>query len=165
MRRVPRIAEELLLPDTLRSIHTRHHDDYHAAPRTRPMGSGLDLAARRKDCSTFPVEISLSTIQSDAGTLITSIIRDATVRKAAADALERQVQRRSPRHAATKAAGSYLQHVASTVCSNTRSAMPGRLFRMSWAVRSISTTRIASASVCALSRGWAAYPRRSARTL
>jgi len=86
---------ELLLPEALRPVHQRHRDAYSAAPRTRPMGSGLDLSARRKDGSTFPVEISLSTIQSDAGFLITSIIRDVTERKDAADALERQVQRRT----------------------------------------------------------------------
>jgi len=84
---------ELLLPEARRPVHQRHRAAYGAAPRTRPMGSGLDLSARRKDGSTFPVEISLSTIQSDAGTLITSIIRDVTERKDAADALERQVQR------------------------------------------------------------------------
>jgi PAS domain S-box-containing protein len=86
---------EVLLPEALRPVHQRHRDAYSAAPRTRPMGSGLDLSARRKDGSTFPVEISLSTIQSDAGILITSIIRDVTERKDAADALERQVQRRT----------------------------------------------------------------------
>jgi PAS domain S-box-containing protein len=86
---------EVLLPDALRPVHQRHRDAYSAAPRTRPMGSGLDLSARRKDGSLFPVEISLSTIQSDAGILITSIIRDVTERKDAADALEWQVQRRT----------------------------------------------------------------------
>jgi len=86
---------DLLLPEALRPVHKRHRGAYGAAPRTRPMGSGLDLAARRKDGSTFPVEISLSTIQSDAGILITSIIHDITERKDAADALEWQVQRRT----------------------------------------------------------------------
>ena len=86
---------ELLLPEALRSVHQRHRDAYNAAPRTRSMGSGLDLSARRKDGSTFPVEISLSSIRSDTGVLITSIIRDITERKDAADALEQQVQRRT----------------------------------------------------------------------
>jgi PAS domain S-box-containing protein len=86
---------EVLLPEALRPIHQRHRGAYGAAPRTRPMGSGLALSARRKDGSTFPVEISLSTIQSDAGIRITSIICDVTERKDAADALEQQVQRRT----------------------------------------------------------------------
>jgi two-component system NtrC family sensor kinase len=86
---------ELLLPDALRLVHQRHRDAYAAAPCSRLMGSGLDLSARRKDGSTFSVEVSLSAIQSDVGILITSIIRDVTERKDAADALERQVQRRT----------------------------------------------------------------------
>jgi PAS domain S-box-containing protein len=74
---------ELLLPEELHEVHTHHRRKYIAAPRTRPMGNGLDLAARRKDGSTFPVEISLSTLKVATGPLITSVIRDITDRKRA----------------------------------------------------------------------------------
>jgi two-component system, NtrC family, sensor kinase len=92
-----RPAGGALLPEALRPVHQRHRDAYGAALRTRPrpMGNGMDLSARRKDGSTFPVEISLSTIHGDAGILITSIIHDVTERKDTADTLERQVQRRT----------------------------------------------------------------------
>lgn len=72
---------EMLLPATVRDAHVQHRADYQRAPKTRPMGSGLDLKARRKDGSEFPAEISLSPIESEEGTLITSVIRDITERR------------------------------------------------------------------------------------
>jgi two-component system NtrC family sensor kinase len=81
---------ELLLPQELLAAHVRHRADYLAEPHTRPMGIGLDLAARRKDGSTFPVEISLSALQTDAGLLVTSVIRDVSERKRFEQALAQQ---------------------------------------------------------------------------
>jgi len=78
---------ELLLPENLRAIHVGHRAAYVAEPRTRPMGSGLELAARRKDGQVFPVEISLSAISTPDGMLLTSIVRDVTDRKRAEEAL------------------------------------------------------------------------------
>jgi PAS domain S-box-containing protein len=74
---------ELLLPERLHTLHMQHRSAYIAAPHTRSMGSGLDLAARRKDGSTFPVEISLSALETANGLLVTSAIRDITDRKRA----------------------------------------------------------------------------------
>ena len=74
---------EVLLPDQLHTLHVQHRSAYVAAPRTRSMGSGLNLAARRKDGSTFPVEISLSALATSTGLLVTSAIRDITDRKRA----------------------------------------------------------------------------------
>lgn len=86
---------EILLPERLRARHTRHRSFYVTEPHTRPMGVGLDLVARCRDGSEFLVEISLSPLQTDEGLLITSVIRDITERKQAADDLERQVQHRT----------------------------------------------------------------------
>jgi len=86
---------EILLPERLHARHAGHRDGYIREPHTRPMGSGLDLVARRRDGSEFPVEISLSPLYTEDGLLITSVIRDITDRKNAADELERQVQRRT----------------------------------------------------------------------
>ena len=74
---------DLLVPDTIRPQHYRHRDSYLEHPRTRPMGTGLDLHARRSDGSLFPVEISLSPIQTEGGTHVTAVIRDVTERKRA----------------------------------------------------------------------------------
>jgi PAS domain S-box-containing protein len=73
---------EMLLPEAARGAHEGHRARYHAAPHTRPMGIGLELAGRRKDGSTFPVEISLAPMPTDEGLLVMSAIRDVTDRKA-----------------------------------------------------------------------------------
>jgi PAS domain S-box-containing protein len=72
---------EILVPDAVRGGHARHRANYWDHPVTRPMGSGLSLQGRRKDGTTFPVEISLSPVQSEHGLRVTAIIRDITDRK------------------------------------------------------------------------------------
>ncbi len=74
---------EMLMPQDLRQRHIGHRVGYMDAPHTRSMGEGLELNGRRKEGSTFPVEISLSPTETDDGILVTSIIRDITQRKEA----------------------------------------------------------------------------------
>jgi len=71
---------ETLVPDRLRDAHVGRRNGYLAAPRTRPMGGpDLDLRARRKDGSEFPVEISLAPLSSaGAAPLVVAAIRDVT---------------------------------------------------------------------------------------
>jgi PAS domain S-box-containing protein len=84
---------EMLVPGALRATHVAHRDGYFEAPRTRPMGAGLDLSARRKDGSEFPCEISLSTVATDSGVMALAAIRDITDRRRDRDELRRAVRR------------------------------------------------------------------------
>jgi PAS domain S-box-containing protein len=72
---------ESLIPERAQAIHPRHRESYFREPRTRPMGVGLDLAARRSDGTEFPVDISLSSMDSDDGPIALAAIRDITERK------------------------------------------------------------------------------------
>ena len=97
-RRDEMIGESVdaLLPEEDRHIHASHRASYSNAPSLRPMGQDIDLVGLRKDGSKFPVEISLSPVETHGGKYISSVVRDVTIRrrmendiKAAREASER----------------------------------------------------------------------------
>lgn len=78
---------EILIPERFREQHVGDRTLYMAHPTTRPMGAGLQLFARRKDGTEFPVEINLSPLEEPDGMLVTSIVRDVSDRKRAEEQL------------------------------------------------------------------------------
>ncbi len=80
---------EILIPAQLRSLHRRKRAGYFADSRTRPMGAGLALTARRSDGSEFPTEISLSSTETDRGPIAVAAIRDISELVAATQERER----------------------------------------------------------------------------
>lgn len=72
---------EILLPREIKDKHIGLRTDFHKSPVRRPMGSGRDLYARRKNDTIFPVEVSLSHYTRDDESFVIAFIVDITVRK------------------------------------------------------------------------------------
>ena len=72
---------ELLIPERYHAHHPSRRSGFFSAPLARPMGAGLELAGVRKNGVEFPVEISLSPLETDEGMLATAAIRDVSERK------------------------------------------------------------------------------------
>ncbi len=91
---IPGALIENLIPGKLRYLHPIHREGFYAAPSTRLMGQGVELAARRNDGSEFPVEISLTPLQSPENELVVvAVVRDITERKRAQEALRHSEER------------------------------------------------------------------------
>jgi PAS domain S-box-containing protein len=80
---------DILVPERIRAAHPGHRLHYFSSPQPRPMGAGVALAALRKDGTEFPAEISLSSLETDEGVIVSAAVRDVTERLAAQAERER----------------------------------------------------------------------------
>lgn len=79
---------ELLIPDRFKRIYHSHRKGFFIEPKIRAMAVGLELYGRKKDGNEFPVEISLSPIETEEGILVSAAIRDITNQKKASEELK-----------------------------------------------------------------------------
>jgi len=78
---------ELLIPQRFRQAHVRHRTGFLRAPEARPMGSGLELVALRKDGTEFPVDVSLGPVYTRYGAIVAATVWDISERKRSERAL------------------------------------------------------------------------------
>jgi len=72
---------ELLMPPRYNTVHQNHRVNYFKNPKVRQMGEGFDLLGRDKEGKEFPVEISLSPLETEDGLLVSAAIRDISEKK------------------------------------------------------------------------------------
>ena len=83
----------IIIPSNFHGKHNKHVEKYFKKPVIRPMGIGIELQAKRKDGSTFSVEVSLSHLDTDIGRLGIGFLTDITIRKKAeGDLLKRNIE-------------------------------------------------------------------------
>jgi len=83
------MSVEELVPDAIRPRHAAYRESYGRAPRPRPMGTQMDLVARRKDGSEVMVEIALSPLQDHGLPFVVASIRDVATYPRVRQALQR----------------------------------------------------------------------------
>ena len=83
------LSVDALVPDAIRPRHASYRETYGRAPRARPMGTQMELVARRSDGSEVMVEIALSPLQDHGLPFVVAAIRDIGAYPRVKQALQR----------------------------------------------------------------------------
>lgn len=114
---------ENLVPKRLRKKHSKNREDYYVEHPVRPMGVGLQLFGLRKNGTEFPIEISLSPLDSEDGLLVSAAIRDITDRKQAEESIQQLNQDLKQRAAQLEAANNELEAFSYSVSHDLRAPL------------------------------------------
>jgi PAS domain S-box-containing protein len=114
---------EILVPSRYQGGHVKDREGYALSPHPRAMGAGLELYGRRKDGSEIPVEVSLSPLQTEEGTLISSAIRDVSTRRRAEEEIHKLNSQLSRKVSELSAANRELESFSYSVSHDLRAPL------------------------------------------
>lgn len=121
---------ERLVPEHLHSVHAAHRERYARSPYSRPMGTDLPLFGLRKDGTEFPAEISLSTLQTETGTLAITAVRDITDRLVVQSVATEEAHRRATVAAMLEVEEAERARIATALHDDTVQVMTAALFAL-----------------------------------